>query len=106
MCARDDDELADLTIGRLALYCAEENPDATDGTAGACDAHGRAHRLAVADALEHGMSAEPAGQLAYPLDRGVPPLTDDIGRPEPAGQGDAVRVAATLPGRTFALSAA
>jgi hypothetical protein len=25
--AWDDDELADLTIGRLALCCAEENPD-------------------------------------------------------------------------------
>ena len=31
---------------------------------------------------------------SYPLDRGVPPLTDDIGRPEPASQGNAVGVTA------------
>src|SRR5712691_421104 len=40
------------------------------------------------------MGAEPAGQLADPLDRGVPPLADDIGRPEPARQGNAVGVTA------------
>jgi hypothetical protein len=40
------------------------------------------------------MGAEPAGQLAYPLDRGVPPLADDLGRPEPASQGNSVGVTA------------
>ena len=110
------------------------NPDAADGAAGARDAHGRAHRLSVPDALEDGMGAEPAGQLADPLDRGVPSLADDISRPEPASQGNAVGVTAehddllrtettggndtaethraitndggNLPGRTFARSAA
>jgi hypothetical protein len=38
------------------------------------------------------MGAEPAGQLAYPLDRGVSALADDISRPEPASQGNAVGV--------------
>src|SRR4029079_17714036 len=69
-------------------------PDATDGTAGACDAHGRAHRLAMSDTLEHGMGAEPAGQLAHPLDCGVPSLADDISRPELTGQGNAIGVTA------------
>src|SRR5258708_24477863 len=40
------------------------------------------------------MGAEPARQIADPLDRGVPTLTHDIGRPEPAGQGNAVGVTA------------
>ena len=52
------------------------NPDAADGTAGARDAHGRAHRLAVPDAFEDGMGAKPAGQFANPLDRRVPSLAD------------------------------
>jgi hypothetical protein len=70
------------------------NPDAPDGTAGAYDAHGRAHRLSVADALEHRMRAESASQLAYPLDRAVSPLADDISCPEPARQSNAVGVTA------------
>ena len=40
------------------------------------------------------MGAEPAGQLAYSRDRGVPPLADDISRPELAGQGYAIAVTA------------
>ena len=40
------------------------------------------------------MGAEPAGQLADPLDRGIPPLADDVSRPEPTGQGDGVGVTA------------
>jgi len=40
------------------------------------------------------MGAEPTGQLAYPLDRSVPTLADDVRRPELAGQGDAVVVTA------------
>src|ERR1700704_4593513 len=70
------------------------NADAADGAAGTRDAHGRAHRLTVPDAFEDGMGAEPTGQLAYPLDRSVPTLADDISRPELAGQGDAVVVTA------------
>jgi hypothetical protein len=35
-----------------------------------------------------------AGQHGYPFDRGVPPLADDISRPEPARQGNAVCVTA------------
>ena len=46
------------------------------------------------DALEDGVGAEPAGQLADPLDRGVPALADDISRPELARQGNAVGVTA------------
>ena len=68
--------------------------DAADGAAGARDAHGRAHRLAVPDALEDGVGAESAGQLADPLDRGVAPLADDIRRAELARQRNAVGVTA------------
>jgi hypothetical protein len=70
------------------------NPDSADRTAGARDAHGRAHRLAVPHAFEDGMGTQPAGQLAYPLDRGVTSLADDISRPELARQGNAVVVTA------------
>ena len=50
--------------------------------------------LPVPNALEDGMGAEPAGQLADPLDCGVPSLADDVRRPELASQGNAVGVAA------------
>ena len=64
------------------------------GTAGARNAYGGAHRLSVPNALQDGMGTKPAGQLAYSLDCGVPPLADDISRPEPASQGNAVGVTA------------
>ena len=43
----------------------------------------------MTDALEDGMGAEAAGQLAYSLDRGIPPLAD-VRRPKPASQCDPV----------------
>ena len=58
------------------------NADASDGAAGARDAERRAHRLAVADALENGVGAEPAGELTHALDRFLAALADDVGRAE------------------------
>ena len=43
------------------------------------------------------MGAQPARQLADPFDRRVAPLADDISRPEPASQGDAVGEHNVLP---------
>ena len=40
------------------------------------------HRLLEADALEDGVGAEAAGQLAHPLDGLVAALADDVGRAE------------------------
>jgi hypothetical protein len=54
--------------------------------------HRRAHRLAVADALEDRVRAESAGELADALDRRIPSLADDIGRAESACERDPVGV--------------
>jgi hypothetical protein len=70
------------------------NSNAADGTARARNAHRRAHRLSVANALEDGVSAESVGQLPDTLDCGVPSLADDVRRPEPASEGNAIGVAA------------
>ena len=51
-------------------------------------------RLLVADALEDGVGAEAAGQLAHALDRLVAALADDVGRAELPRERDPVRVAA------------
>ena len=58
------------------------NADAADGAARRDDAERGRHRLVVADALEHGVRAEPAGQLADPLDRLLAALADDVGGAE------------------------
>ena len=58
------------------------NADAADGAARPGDAERRAIDCVVADALEHGVSAEAAGQLAHALDRLFAALADDVGRAE------------------------
>ena len=50
----------------------------------------RDRRLLVADALEHGVRAESAGELAHALDRLLAALAHDIGRAELARQRDPV----------------
>ena len=52
------------------------------------------HRLLVADALEDGVGAEAAGQLAHALDRLLAALADDVGRAELSRQRDPVGMAA------------
>jgi hypothetical protein len=70
------------------------NADPPDRAACPRDAHSRAHRLAVADALEDSVRAESAGELADALDRRIPSLADDIGRAESACERDPVGVTA------------
>ena len=55
--------------------------DATDGAAGAGDRHRGGRRFREADALEHRVSAEAAGELADTLDGLVTALADDIVAP-------------------------
>src|SRR5205085_12077379 len=56
--------------------------DSADRAAGAGDADRRLHRLLEADALEDGVGAVAAGELANALDCLVAALADDVRRAE------------------------
>src|SRR5215216_1648116 len=67
--------------------------DAAGRAARTRDADGRGHRLTVADALEDGVGAEAAGELAHALDGLLAPLAHHVRGAELPGQGDPVGVA-------------
>src|SRR5205807_3132744 len=68
--------------------------DAADRAARAGDADGGEHRLLEADALEDGVDAEAAGELAHPLDCLVAALADDVRGAELLCERDPVVMAA------------
>jgi hypothetical protein len=68
--------------------------DASDRAAGSSDLEGGHDRLLEADALEDGIDAEPARELANTLHRFLAALADDVRRAELARQRDPVRTTA------------
>src|SRR5437870_10092775 len=71
--------------------------DAADGTTGTGNPNRGTHRFLSADALEHGMDAEAAGQRAHARDGLLAPLAHDVRRAEPFRRGDPVALAAQAP---------
>src|SRR5207247_2900466 len=87
----------DVVVERLVCrgdFLVLRHSDATDGAARPDDADSRLHREVVADALEGGLDAETAGQLAHALDRIVAAVAHDIGGAEVAAESDPVLVPA------------
>ena len=80
-------------VARLGDRLLLRDADAPDGAPGADDCSAVTIDC-LADALEHRVGAEAAGQLAHALDRLVAALADDVGRAELARERDAVGMAA------------
>src|SRR5829696_5750922 len=67
---------------------------AADRTARLCDLEGSHNRLVEANALEDGIDAETARELAHPLHSCLTALADDVGRTELVRQRDPIGMTA------------
>src|SRR6266566_7816101 len=70
------------------------DPNAADGATGTGNPKGGTHRFLSADALEDGVDAEAAGQLARAVDRALAALAHDVRCAELSRQGDPVGMVA------------